>query len=171
MPNNHDAGPNTPLFFERQTFAKWVFILLTFSTIILPATLILATGEVFWPSIIIIPAVAGVLLALFLGTMQTIVTQEEVLVTFGLLGAIKFHFPLALIKSFRVRTYKPLDEYGGWGIKGWDKHRVLNMKGNRGVELSIDKLGKRQAMDMMIGSQKPEELATVLRELGLKEIA
>lgn len=58
------------------------------------------------------------------------------------------------VKSYQVKTYSPIREYGGWGIRDGSKGKAYNISGNRGVELEISS-GKR----LLIGSQRPEELA------------
>lgn len=62
------------------------------------------------------------------------------------------------IESADARTYKPLAEYGGWGIRGTRKNRALSMSGNRGVQLVL-KDGDR----LLMGSQNPEPLAEAIR--------
>jgi hypothetical protein len=66
-------------------------------------------------------------------------------------------WPFEEIRSAQARTYRPLVEYGGWGIRigpaGW----AYNVKGNRGVQLEIDP-GRR----VLIGSQDPESLAAAI---------
>jgi hypothetical protein len=67
--------------------------------------------------------------------------------------------PLDEIKSFEVREYSPLREYGGWGVRFSPKHgTAYNVSGNRGVQLVLMS-GKR----VLIGSQEPERLANALR--------
>ena len=61
------------------------------------------------------------------------------------------------IIHYEVRTYSPIGDYGGWGIKWGPSGWVYNLYGNRGVELQLEK--KR---NLMIGSQQPEELASAL---------
>jgi hypothetical protein len=61
------------------------------------------------------------------------------------------------IKGFEVRTYSPIREYGGWGIRFGRKGKAYNVSGNRGVQLELSD-GKQ----LLIGSQKPEELAKAL---------
>ena len=57
-----------------------------------------------------------------------------------------------------VVSYRPLADYGGWGIRsGRDGERVLNARGNRGVRLDLAD-GSR----LLIGSQRPEALALAL---------
>ena len=77
--------------------------------------------------------------------------------------------PLSNIISLEVRTYKPIREYGGWGIRGFSSSRKIayNVKGNRGVELTL-----HDGRLVMIGSQRSEELAQAITEgmqrIGLK---
>ena len=55
------------------------------------------------------------------------------------------------------RTYRPILEYGGWGIRFGKKGKAYNVKGNKGVQLIL-KNQKR----LLIGSQKPDELARAI---------
>jgi len=61
------------------------------------------------------------------------------------------------IKDYKVRTYNPIMEYGGWGIRIGLKGQAYNVIGNRGIQLVLFN-GKR----MLIGSQKAEELARAI---------
>ena len=62
-----------------------------------------------------------------------------------------------------VRTYSPLLEYGGWGIKyGFGgQGLVYNVSGNVGLQLKF-KVGE----PLLIGTQKGEEIKALLAELG-----
>ena len=78
-----------------------------------------------------------------------------------------FHFSLRLIKwpeinKAYVRTYDPISEYGGWGLKGgslWNKKNgtAINVSGDIGIQLEL-KNGKR----ILIGTQKENEAKRVL---------
>ncbi|MHC4338483.1 MAG: hypothetical protein ACYSTG_11155 [Planctomycetota bacterium] len=62
-----------------------------------------------------------------------------------------------------ARTYKPIREYGGWGIRYSFRKgigRAYNMSGNKGVQL-VFKNGKK----LLIGSQKPDELAQAINSI------
>ena len=63
------------------------------------------------------------------------------------------------IKSCEVRTYSPLKEYGGWGIRYGAKGKAYNVKGNRGVQLELT-----DGELILMGSQRPEELAGALAQ-------
>ncbi len=66
--------------------------------------------------------------------------------------------PFEEIESFAVRKYNPIREYGGWGIRGRGrKKKAFNVSGDRGVDLRL-----RSGEEILIGSQKPEQLAQAL---------
>lgn len=61
------------------------------------------------------------------------------------------------LKTYTVCTYRPIMDYGGYGIhRGW-KGWAYNVSGNRGVQIELVN-GKK----IMIGSQMPEELVKAL---------
>ena len=78
-----------------------------------------------------------------------------------------FHFSLRLIKwseieKVYVRTYDPISEYGGWGLKGgslWNskKGKAINVSGDIGIQLEL-KTGKK----LLIGTQKENDAKQVL---------
>lgn len=66
--------------------------------------------------------------------------------------------PLSTITSATPRTYRPIREYFGWGIRwvplrGW----VYSVSGDQGVQLVLG--GRRK---LLIGSRRPEELAAAI---------
>ncbi len=70
----------------------------------------------------------------------------------------RMSIPYASIKSCEVRSYRPIREYGGWGIKFGPGGRALNVSGNRGVQLELE--GEKP---LLIGSQKAEQLALAIK--------
>ncbi|MGN6532954.1 MAG: hypothetical protein ACTHK0_14530 [Ginsengibacter sp.] len=62
-----------------------------------------------------------------------------------------------------LRTYKPLWEYGGWGIRfGLRRNGMAyNVSGNQGLQLELAN-GKR----ILLGTRRPEEIAHVLIQLN-----
>lgn len=63
------------------------------------------------------------------------------------------------IKEAYVRKYKPIWEYGGWGIRYGMKGRAYNTSGNKGIQLILNS-GKK----ILIGTHKPEELENFLKK-------
>ena len=84
-----------------------------------------------------------------------------------------FHFSLRVIKwseidKAYVRTYDPIGDYGGWGLKGgwlWNKKKgtAINVSGDIGIQLEL-KDGKK----ILIGTQKMDEAKRVLENYQSK---
>jgi hypothetical protein len=74
---------------------------------------------------------------------------------------LSFHdIPYGNIKTVEARTYRPVREYGGWGIRFSKRNgKAYNMSGDRGVQLELTN-GKR----VLFGSQKADELAAAIRQ-------
>ena len=68
--------------------------------------------------------------------------------------------PLDDLESFAALTYRPIREYGGWGIKGGRGGRAYNVSGDRGVRLNYG-----TGRHIMIGSQRAEELAEAIGKI------
>ena len=72
--------------------------------------------------------------------------------------------PVDTISEARVRTYTPIKEYGGWGVRiNRLNGRAYNAYGNLGVQMIL----KNGAL-ILIGSQRPQELLTALETAGFK---
>jgi len=67
------------------------------------------------------------------------------------------------IVSCEVRTYRPMREYGGWGVRYGRAGKAYNVSGNRGIQLKLSS-GK----GLLIGSQRPEELAQAI-QVGMRK--
>jgi hypothetical protein len=57
--------------------------------------------------------------------------------------------PLAEIRHFEARTYRPIREYGGWGVRRGSAGMAYNVSGKRGVELRL-----ADGKSLLIGSQR-----------------
>ncbi len=75
------------------------------------------------------------------------------------------------LKDYQVVKYRPILDYGGWGIRGsWRRELALNVAGNRGVKFEL-KDGRKN----LIGSQSPEKFnravgeALKMAKRGLKD--
>ncbi|HJN18924.1 MAG TPA: hypothetical protein QGH10_25720 [Armatimonadota bacterium] len=67
------------------------------------------------------------------------------------------------IRACRPVTYRPIAEFGGWGIRrGRNKTWAYTSSGNRGLLLYLQ--GERRAL---LGSDNPETLASILSRLGI----
>lgn len=72
----------------------------------------------------------------------------------------------AELQAVSVRTYKPLLEYGGWGLRYGFQGWAYNIAGNKGIQLSFAG-GKR----LLVGTQKPEEAEAAIAHFQRKQHA
>ena len=87
------------------------------------------------------------------GKLVTEVRNDGVYVRFSPFHRSFRRIPFRDLQRSEVRTYRPILEYGGWGIRYGRRGKAYNVGGNRGVELELAD-GSR----LMIGSQRSQEL-------------
>lgn len=101
------------------------------------------------------------LLALFLAMrLVTEVREDGLSVRFFPFHLRETVFRPGEIQSSEAVEYRPLLDYGGWGIRYGRGGKAYNVSGNRGVRLEFAD-GKR----LLIGSQRADELAAAIRDL------
>jgi hypothetical protein len=100
---------------------------------------------------------AGIALLFYKLKLITIVNPAGIQIRFFPFTSRNILF--AKIISCKARTYRPIREYGGWGIRFSRNGRAYNVSGNRGVQLELT-----EGMPLLIGSQKSEELADVINK-------
>jgi len=66
--------------------------------------------------------------------------------------------PLATIVKAEAVTYRPILEYGGWGIRIGKKGWAYNVSGNRGVQVTLE-----DGKSFLLGSLQPERLASAIQ--------
>ena len=67
-------------------------------------------------------------------------------------------FPFPAIAGVLAVVYRPLREYGGWGIRFGRKGMAYNVSGDRGVQVTL-----KNGTSFLLGSLRAEELELVLR--------
>jgi len=92
--------------------------------------------------------------------LRTFVTKEGLHYQF-----FPFHFKKYLVKIEEIEKvealqYKPLGDYGGWGIRYGLKGKAYNVSGNKGVKVHLS-----NERNILFGSQKYKELEKVLRQI------
>ncbi len=167
----------TPLRFQgEQRFRQgWMWGLLLIST--LPALLLiiyamysqLVLGKPFgnnpmpdevliWFGPLIILAILACIWLFRAMKLQVAVNQQFLHVRFY--PFVNRRIPLAEIEHCEVRTYRPIREFGGWGIRySFKGGKAYSVGGNEGVQLVL-KGNKR----LLIGSQCAADLARAINE-------
>jgi hypothetical protein len=90
--------------------------------------------------------------------LVTEVRDEELYIKFVLLWRAR-RVPLGQIRRVAALTYRPLADYGGWGIRRGRRGMAYNVSGSRGVLLDLS-----DGKSVLIGSQRAEELARAIEE-------
>jgi hypothetical protein len=116
------------------------------------------SGALLWPAF----AVAAVVAVWFLGLkLVTEVRGDGLYICFVWLWPERT-IPWDQIRMVETRTYRPLREFGGWGVR-WDTRGIVyHARGNRGACLVLAG-GER----VLIGSQRADELVrAILQRTG-----
>lgn len=143
------------LYRETQYFAPWVYCLLALSFV--GAGVALATERPPFPG-----AAAVVAALVISGIFLFVGMRLEIEVRTGGLYVRLFPFSWRRINldsytAHKVVTYRPIVDYGGWGIRFVRKGRAYNARGSRGVRIEF-----ADGSHILLGSQKPHELAEAL---------
>jgi len=70
-------------------------------------------------------------------------------------------YPWTEIASAEIRRYRPIAEYGGWGVRyGWPgKGKAYNVSGKWGLQLEFKNGNK-----LLIGTKRPQQLKQALKD-------
>ena len=156
------------VFKEEQRFTQTWFILLMGVSLVVPLMLIIneyakeKSGFTTSGFLVSISVLLFSIVPIFFFKLITRIDEKGIHYQF-----FPFHFKLKTIvwqeiTSAKVRTYDPIGEYGGWGLKGgslWNKSKgkAINVSGDIGIQLEL-KNGKK----LLIGTQKKREAKNVL---------
>jgi hypothetical protein len=100
--------------------------------------------------------IAPTVLFLFI-RLDTIIDHDRIAVRLYPFHIRYRYYPKEEVASCTLRTYRPLGEYGGWGLRGTARNRAFNISGNQGIQLVLANGNK-----VLIGTNAPEEVNAVL---------
>jgi len=160
------------IYREEQRFSAWLRGLLFMSIVLIIPLSIFSLAKI--PSeeggIKILPftglTICGLLIPIGIAVLFVSLKLETEVRSDGLyVRFFPFHlkfkrFGVEELSECYARQYRPLLEYGGWGIKCGRKGRAYNVSGNKGVQL-VFKNGKQ----LLIGSQREKELEEAIRSI------
>ena len=110
-----------------------------------------------WP-VLAAAAGASVLLLtalnLFFIRLDVEVRSDHVLVAFGPVNLVRKRIWFTEIEEVRGLTYRPLMEFGGWGIRFRPGRTAWTIRGNQAAAVKL-KSGRR----IYVGSEHPQRLA------------
>jgi hypothetical protein len=146
-----------PRFVEAQRFVPRPLSLGLLLGLAVLAAWAVATGPdpEIWP-----PVIVGLVLILLFHMLELSVTVRPSEVDVHFRPVRRRRIAIGDVVTCRARDYRPIREFGGWGIhRGWKGTWAYNVRGHRGVELTL-----RDGASLLIGSQRADELAGAIRE-------
>lgn len=143
-------------FFEEQKFTQaWLWIPFVLQTAIVVGMLLLIPNPATWFVIAITGAVA---LLLGVATLRTQVRHDGIYYQFFPFHLRWHRIEMAEISQYTTRQYKPIAEYGGWGLRRSARHgKAYNVKGSTGLQLALTD-GRR----ILFGTQRGEAFEQAL---------
>jgi hypothetical protein len=117
---------------------------------------------------------AGIIPLLF-GRLLISISEHTLHIQFGYTGLMKKDIPVSKIKDARVVTYKPIRQFGGWGIRCGKfegmKTGCYSMRGTRGVLLELThnvRVCITKTDRVIVGVSSPEKLISALGAIGVR---
>lgn len=106
--------------------------------------------------------IVAVLIVLVLSRLKTKITYDGIFISFPPLINKWKRTDKSEIAYYEVRKYKPVLEYGGWGIKAGRRKSgaAYNVSGNIGLQLYL-KNGKK----LLLGTQKKQAIKHAMEKL------
>ena len=155
-------------FSETQKFRQWWLWLIIVASLAVPVIITYfnlpanSTGKKI-RDMAIGAAVPCLIILLFLSTkLKTQINETGVAYRFVPFHLKTFKIEWTEIEKAYIRKYRPLPEYGGWGMRAGlgGLGRAYNVSGNIGLQLQLTS-GKK----ILFGTQKPDEITAVLNFL------
>ena len=167
---NHHTMSKLLFFRETQRFNQfWIWLVMTITWGAVLTGFYYDAIEMnhsFWDVItdvhfiIVMSILLPVTMLLLLIKMETAIRKDGVWVRFFPFHRSFRKYSWHKLSEFYVRKYRPIGEFGGWGLRGLGKNRVMNVRGNMGLQLEF-KDGKK----LLIGTQKPKDIERVLSDI------
>ena len=153
------------VFQERQRFNQWWLWLIILGVngfiefAITYLLMVYPTNIGLW---IAAGTIAFISIAFYFFILETRINEKGIQVRF-----FPFHTSFITIswdqlEKVEVRKYKPLGEYGGWGLRYGSGGKAYNISGNIGMQLTF-----KDGSTLLIGTNKKEEVEAILKHFPL----
>ncbi|MDE2678587.1 MAG: hypothetical protein OXI76_11835 [Gemmatimonadota bacterium] len=111
-------------------------------------------------------ALVGISVALLLVLSLTVafirldveVRADHIFIAFGPVHLIRKRIRFSEIESVRGLTYRPLVEFGGWGIRPRPRRTAWTIRGNQAVAVTL-----KSGRQIYVGSEYPQRLAGAIQ--------
>jgi hypothetical protein len=150
-------------FYEEQKFTqKWLLAIIYAVWVMLAgAALLLFIGKKtgIWPPIELLLSGTVFVVGFKSLRLQCKITGDAITYRFYPLQRRFRVIPKSDITHLEVVTYKPIRDYGGWGIRIGQNGMAYNVKGDKGVLIRL-----ASQKNILIGTSKPEKMEAFLKK-------
>ena len=146
------------IFYEKQQFRQiWIWLILILILLILLIPIISGVFGIFLN--IILLTIGYCFIWLFYSMkLITEIKKDGIQITFT--PFTNFIIPFNKIRSYKIRKYRPILEYGGWGIRFNRTGKAYTVSGKIGLQIELSN-GK----EILIGTENPDKLLQSLNKL------
>ena len=118
--------------------------------------------ELLWSSILTMVVMSGVFLFILNRKLVTEIWTDGIRYKFAPFVRKMKHIPISEIASVEVEKYKPLIEFGGWGVRKrfLSRKTAYNISGNIGIRVI-----KKNGSQIMLGTRKPDEMKRAVAKM------
>ena len=164
------------VFAENQRFRQiWLWVVIMIPVFTSLYTLIYQTilGNDFGnhpmpdPLVILFAILFGFALPFFFYLMElrTRVTSDGIYIRFYPIHKKWLFLSLNELMKFEKTEYRPILEYGGWGIRMGKHGKAYNISGNMGIRFSLS-----SDKGLLVGTQKADEFENALENIKSGEV-
>lgn len=115
----------------------------------------MSDSMLIWFGPLMLILIAGIPILLYLSKLVVQIDAEAIHIRFT--PFLKKDILLNDVVTWQARKYKPLLEYGGWGIRWGPSGKAYNISGSWGVQLQF-----ANGKGLLIGSQKAQDFANAI---------
>ncbi len=155
-------------FTEKQKFTQWWLWLILAGAVVIPIGIVIVTNKYNISQTVLAAIISGAALP---ASVMVLFRSFRLDTKYDELGVSYRFFPLQVkmknipwadVSKAYVRQYKPLVEYGGWGIRHslGNKGKAYNISGNMGLQLEL-----KDGKGILFGTQQPDQIKATLVEL------
>lgn len=160
----------TTVYHERSYWAPWVYVLISVALggailgLLSEASWVWPWGTAEWTALGLLAL--GFALHRFVGGLTVRLERSALWVGLGDGSLIKKKVRYEDIESLESVRYRPLREFGGWGIRGFGKKQAWTARGDQAVVLHL--VSDR---DLYVGSDRPQRLEERIRSTAGDRLA
>jgi len=149
-----------------------------FQSLVMWGLLVFLTAAMFYLSIriaklkrlvvaIVLSLATLVLLALdvicIISRMDTVIGANGILVVYKPFLSDSVFIPWTEVDSGYIRKYKPLREYGGWGVRNGKAGKAYNISGKDGLQLIL-----KDGTKLLLGTHHPDQVEKAITTAKIK---